>query len=174
VANTSDDSQLAVLINQGDGGFITTLYPTPVTAQIMLLPRMGMAPDLILGEALTGLQFELSGTVQILKNSGAGSFSIGPSYTAPGAMYLAVGDFNGDCIPDIATSIFWNCEMLDGGISVLYGDGEGGFAPPVTLQAKGQAPAALAVLGPVGSPRALAVTDACGAGITVHGDASEH
>jgi hypothetical protein len=57
---------------------------------------------------------------------------------------------------------------------VLYGDGEGGFAPPVTLQAKGQAPAALAVLGPVGSPRALAVTDACGAGITVHGDASEH
>jgi len=171
--NTSDGSQLAVLLNQGDGGFMTTLYPTPVTAQLALLPRAGTAPDLIVGTVQLG-SFEQSGTVQILKNSGDGHFSIGPSYTAPGAMFFAVGDFNGDCIPDIATSVFWNCQMLGSGISVLYGDGQGGFEPPVSLQAVGSATAGLAVLGPIGSPRALAVVDACGAGVTVYGDASQH
>ena len=171
--DTNDESHLAVLLNQGDGGFLTTLYPTPVSAQLALLPRVGTAPDLILGNALVGDQFEASGTIQILKNSGAGSFSTGPSYTAPGAMFLTVGDFNADCIPDIATSIFLNCQMLGTGISVLYGDGQGGFGPPVTLRAIGNATAQLAVLGPVGSPHALATVDACGGGVTVYGNPIE-
>ena len=54
---------------------------------------------------------------------------------------------------------------------MLYGDGQGGFAPAVSLQATSQTPGFMAVLGPVDSPRALAVGST---GLTVYGDASEH
>jgi len=54
---------------------------------------------------------------------------------------------------------------------VLYGDGQGGFEPAVSLQATSQTPGFLAVLGPVDSPRALAVGST---GLTVYGDASQH
>ena len=57
---------------------------------------------------------------------------------------------------------------------MLYGDGAGGFEPPVGLLPVVSGPAGLAVLGPVGSPRAFAVVDACGAGVTVYGDPSNH
>jgi hypothetical protein len=177
VANTSDGSQLAVLLNRGgDAGFTTTLYPTPVNAQLALLPRAGTAPDLILGDAIVaiGSPFQEEGKIQILTNAGDGTFSIGPTYTAPGALFLTVGDFNGDCIPDIATSIFWDCQSIGSGISVLYGDANGGFWPPIGLKTFGTAPSNPALLGPVSSPHALSIVDACGAGFTVYGDASEH
>jgi len=168
-ANTSDGSQLAVLINQGDGGFRTTLYPTSALGEgnIALLPHAGGPPDLVLGD--TGFDnagIDFGGGIQVLENLGDGTFAIGPNLQAPGGTYLAIGDFNGDCIPDIATSGV--------GASVLYGDGDGGFAPAVKLQADGSA-GTLAVLGPVENPRALAgETDGyIAAGIIVYGDASQ-
>jgi len=162
-AATSDDSQLAVLLNQGDGGFRTSLYAATVAA-IAVLPTSGHSPDLV----LSGGQ-----GVQVLKNSGDGTFVIGPKLQAPGGFYLAIGDFNGDCFPDVATSFASDCTNWEA--SVLYGDGDGGFAPAVSLRGIGFV-GFLAALGPVENPRALATDTAGGcfdAGIIVYGDASK-
>jgi hypothetical protein len=163
-------SQLAVFISQGDGGFSLSLYPTPVWGGMALLPEANAAPDLL----LAGFPFASVGTVQVLKNSGYGTFSIGPSYATPGGSALTVGDFNGDCIPDIATSNAENCEQVIWGISVLYGESDGGFEPAESLQYAGTAPGELAALGPVGGRNSLAVGDLCGAGVTVYSGASKH
>ena len=177
VANAGDGGTLAVLLNQGDGGFETSYYPTRVLGQLALMPGATGAPDLVLGNADPNAFLDggatFIGEVQLLRNSGRGTFSIGHSYTAPGGLTLAIGDFNGDCIPDIATSSFGAAptEPATWGISVLYGDGQGGFEPAVSLQATSQTPGFLAVLGPVDSPRALAVGST---GLTVYGDASQH
>jgi hypothetical protein len=71
VANSSDQSDLAVLLNQGDGGFETTLYPTPAFYQLVSLPRAGMAPDVAFG--LMSPEIDPAG-LQVLKNSGHGTF----------------------------------------------------------------------------------------------------
>ena len=169
VADTTDGSLLAVLINQGDGGFSSTLYTTPALGEIVLLPRKG-APDLVLGAG--GYVGNLRQGIQLLRNSGDGTFTVGPSYSVPGGQVLEVGDFNGDCIPDIASSYVENCNNVGTAMGVLFGDGDGGFSDPVSLQGFGNGPASLGALGPVENPRALAVGDLCGAGIAVYGDAS--
>ena len=145
VADTSDGSLLAVLINQGDGGFASTLYTTPAVGGILILPADG-APDLVLGAG--GFVGNLREGVQLLRNRGDGTFTVGPSYAVPGGAVLAWGDFNGDCIPDIATSFGENCGDALNGLGVLLGDGDGGFSAPMTLQSPGEAPISLGALGP--------------------------
>src|ERR1035438_6522134 len=66
-----------------------------------------------------------SGEITLLLGNGAGTFKL-PSVTTVSSktvisVALAVGDFNGDSIQDIATA------NSDGTISVLLGNGSGGF-----------------------------------------------
>jgi len=165
VANSADGSQLAVLLNEGDGGFTTDLYPTQASGQVILVAKdAATPPDIFLGLASDGLQ--------LLKNSGQGQFSIVPKYSVPGGIWLTTGDFNGDGIPDVATTSNINCQQMSWGISVLYGDGDGGFGNAQSLTYTRTAPSGLAALGPVDSPRELAIVDACGGGITVYQDLS--
>jgi hypothetical protein len=164
VANISDGGQLAVLLSNGDGGFSTNLYPTPSWGGVTLVSQGTGAPDLVLGTTM--------GTTQILKNLGDGTFSTGPSYEVPGTLYVA-GDFNGDCITDIAISLEADCDIGTGQLVILYGDGDGGYDLPASLECPGSAPAGVAVMGVVGvGPKALAVGESCGGGVTVYGDAS--
>jgi len=89
-------------------------------------------------------------------------------------IWLGVGDFNGDCIPDIATSYSTEeAGQLVGHLTVLSGEGDGGFEPPVSLQAT-EGATGLAALGPVANPRALAAGNQNVGGVIVYGDASEH
>jgi hypothetical protein len=175
VGNTSDGGQLVVFLNQGDGGFQTSFYPTPTLAYLALLPNAGSAPDLVLGETGYWGSSYFQGGVQVLRNSGDGTFLVGPSYPAPGGTWLTIADFNGDCIPDIATSALGGpgagCSTW--AASVLYGDGDGGYEPAVNLQAIGY-PGELTVLGSVGSASALATGGfGCLPTIVVYGDASK-
>jgi len=170
VANATDGSQLAVLLNQGDGGFQTTLYPTPAYYQLVSLPRAGTAPDLAF--ELMSPAYDMAG-LQVLKNSGRGSFSIGQVYPLLNGYWLSVGDFNGDCIPDIVTDQGSSCPTGTSHVFVLYGDGDGGFEAPVSLPTIANDAYGIASLGSVGNPRAFAVADACGGGVTVYGDASK-
>jgi hypothetical protein len=161
----ANDNQLAVLLGQGKGSFTSTLYPMPgYVDAVALLPKPNAAPDLLLTASNSSIPD--SGSVRVLRNSGQGIFSIGPIYTAPGGL-LSVGDFNGDCILDIANTGVY------AGLSVLYGDQDGGFEPAQELSYPGACPHGLAALGPVGHPSALAVGDSCGGGVTVYGDASK-
>jgi len=175
VGNTSDGTQLAVLLNEGEGDFRTKLYANPAISDIALLFKTGAAPDLVLGQNgyLQSGALVSDGGVQVLENSGDGTFLIGAALQVQGGEIVAIGDFNGDCIPDIATSSpGTGCASWQA--SVLYGKGDGGFAPAVSLQAIGFV-GSLAALGPVENPRALAADTGRGCiapGIVVYGDAS--
>jgi hypothetical protein len=158
------DSPLAVLLNQGDGGFRVSFYPLS-GAHLALLPNPGRAPDLVTNNG---------NEILVLRNHGDGTFSNEP--IGASGPYFTIGDFNGDCVPDIATT---NGGCM-AGTWVSYGEADGGFAAEVSIQTV-SAPAGIGTLGPVGSPRAFVTTnlisclvDAGQSGIVVYGDASKH
>jgi hypothetical protein len=176
VTASDDEAHVAVLLNQGDGGFEMTLYQAPALGQIGLLPRAGRLPDIVVGE--TGFEDSFGSSalgIAVMANLGDGTFAEPVSYTIPGGYNFAIGDFNGDCIPDIVSPSN-NQGTCQAGwpISVLYGTADGGFAAPVNLNFAGEGAGTIAVLGPVDNPRAIAVGDYCGGGVTVYGDASGH
>jgi len=174
VANTTDYSQLMVMLNEGDGGFQTSLYPTPALGGVTLLPTADGIPDLVVG--VTGYPFDnqlVDDGLQLLWNRGDGTFATGPDHRV-GGYGTIVGDFNGDCIPDLVTSFGTDCSGGSWQATVLLGDGDGGFGDSTTLNGAGLASGRFALLGPVREPRALAVGDSCGHGLRVFGDASSH
>src|SRR5262249_29497411 len=68
------------------------------------------------------------GTVNILLGAGDGTFQAAHSYaTGAGADFVAVGDFNGDGIPDLAVANLGSDPALQGTVSVLLGNGDGTF-----------------------------------------------
>jgi len=167
---------LVVLLSQGRDDFKVTTYPTPAIGQILVIPGPSGAPDLVLGEA--GYADALddvysSGGVAVMTNAGDGTFAAPRVYTVPGGLALAIGDFNGDCIPDIATTGSSGCES-GWPIAVLFGDGDGGYVGPELISAADPGPVALSLLGPVDHPQALATTDYCDAGVTIYGDSSRY
>ena len=74
--------------------------------------------DLVTAEFFTG-------NVAILLGKGDGSFESPRYFTAPGAVHLGVGDFNGDHIPDLA--VVENGGTGHGSLEIFLGDGQGNF-----------------------------------------------
>jgi hypothetical protein len=166
IAVCASNLQLLVLLSRDDGGFDTGSY---ASCSGEILPVLETSPS--------NLLVALSNAVAVFTNSGHGALTISPSYpTGSGGPWIAEADFNADGILDLAVSGHGYCVSgpLDGGLSVLFGNGEGGFGTAVPLRSGGPSPAGLAPLGLVACPRALAVADACGQGISVLGDASRH
>jgi isocitrate dehydrogenase len=87
------------------------------------------------------------------------------------AYEFATADFNGDCIPDLAVGGYGGPGE---GVSVLFGNADGGFGLPQALPTHGTGP--LTILGPVSSPQALAASVVCcdAVDLIVYGDASRH
>ncbi len=179
VLNSRDGGALVILISQGDGGFVGTSYPTPIAGQIVVLPAQPGAPDLAFTSGSGGGEglWEIGQQVEVLHNSGTGVFTA-TSYPVA-SIWLTVGDYNGDCIPDLATSAYyWQelCPQPDAGLfAILYGDGDGGFSAPMSIPNGGYELAAqLLPLGPVANPPALATGgQECLQGLTVFGDPSQ-
>ena len=167
VAATTDGGyaggQLAVLLNQGDGGFRMSVYP-PSPLQLAFLTNLTGPPDLVASTLVFGML--------VFKNQGDGTFAA--EQTDVSGSVFTIGDFNGDCVPDIATS----ADGCAAGASIFFGDGDGGFGPAVGLATLSPAEA-LSTLGPVGSPRALVTSkyrcpgDLGNAGLVVYGNASQ-
>src|SRR5579864_1871504 len=86
--------------------------------------------------------------VELLEARNLLSFLPAVNYAAgTGAVSVAVGDFNGDGVPDLAVS-----DVLNTKVAVLLGNGDGTFQPAVTYA--------------VGNdPRTVAVADVNGDGI---------
>jgi hypothetical protein len=69
------------------------------------------------------------GTVSVFRGNGDGTFQAAQSYPAgANAANLVVGDFNGDHIPDLAVGHFAGSANT---VSVLLGNGDSSFQPPV-------------------------------------------
>src|SRR6266853_360353 len=112
-----------------------------------------------------------SGTVSILLGAGDGTFGAHTDFqvhTAQDANLsepsgIAVGDFNGDDIVDLAVT-----DSANNNVAILLGKAGGGFTPPVTYATESGT-------NPVGHPVALLATDIDGDGgldlaVVNHGD----
>ncbi|MDB4426381.1 VCBS repeat-containing protein [bacterium] len=119
---TGDDSRLAWHKNLGNGGFGTENLLGAGRAQDVEVVDLDADGDL----DVVGL-FSPNGPVLIIENLGSGSFAPGVAVSINGPLntyHLAVGDFDGDVLPDIVVQsatgslnrLFWlqnqgNCEF---------------------------------------------------------------
>jgi hypothetical protein len=183
--------ELFVLIGQVGGGFHTDVYnigaysngPGPYGGLPMtLLPGYMGTPDIAVsayantGTGSSGYEWVLV----MLQNLGDGEFVDGGFLSVAGEdwsssfdpAFITTGDFNGDCLPDLALSGVSNAGECgnDPNIRILYGAADGGFEAVQIFATPGNGPCGLALLGPVAAPRAIAVSDGCG-GVSVLGKA---
>jgi hypothetical protein len=82
-----------------------------------------------------------TGNVSLFFGNGSGGFSAATNFSlngGQGANSITTGDFNGDGKPDLATA-----NLLSGNISVLLGDGKGGFAQATKYDADVDRPFAI-------------------------------
>ncbi len=140
VANFDGNGYVGVLLGNGDGSFgsaVTYAAGTqPSWITVGDFNRDGKL-DLAVVSTFPGT----SGEVGVLLGKGDGTFQAPVAYYQVGTSVfgVAVGDFNGDGMPDLVTT--------DGGsnsVSVLLGDGDGTFQSPVPFAA-GSAPISVAV-----------------------------
>jgi uncharacterized repeat protein (TIGR01451 family) len=164
VVNFASDS-VTVLLGNGNGGF-SPASGSPLSA--------GSAPDAVAvgrfnGDAFDDLAVARSGSndVLILLGNGSGGFAPAPGSpvsvgSAPTA--IAVGRFNGDSIDDLAVA-----NRTDDTLTILLGNGSGGFSPTPGLPVGvGDSPASLAVGNLNGDGNAdLAVANAGSNDVTI-------
>jgi VCBS repeat-containing protein len=144
VANAapSADGTVSVLIGDGKGGFASA-KDSPVGA----LPKSVAVGDFD-GDSDADLAVANLGwnSVTVLIGDGKGGFATAPNSPFPvgsGPNSVAVGDFDGDSNPDLAVA---NGFVGGYSVSVLLGDGGGGFAAaPSSPFAVGVSPQSVAV-----------------------------
>jgi hypothetical protein len=151
-----------ILIADGNGGFLPPVsYPvggsTPVWAAVADFN----------GDHKLDLAISVTTTdsVAILLGNGDGTFRPAVNYDVQtGPQGIAVGDVNGDGIPDVIAANQCGMDPLcgQGTVSVLLGKGNGTFQPALSFPA-GISPLSVAVADFNGDGHAdLAVADACG------------
>jgi len=159
---------VTVLLGDGSGGFTEApgspfnAGTSPYSIAVGDFNGDGIQ-DLAVGSLNLGVN-----TVTVLLGNGVGGFAPAPGSpfaVGEGPLSIVVGDFNGDGIQDLATA---NLGDFDGNtVTVLLGDGTGGFAPaPGSPFTVGTEPWSIAVgdFNGDGIPDLAAAT---GAGVTV-------
>src|SRR5207249_592627 len=135
VAN-SDPSDVSVLLGNGDGTFQTAQAfaagDHPISVAVGDVngdgrPDLAVANDLSIEEG----GFPVQGTVSVLLGNGDGTFQTAQAFAADnGPDSVAIVDFNGDGLPDLAVANF-----RSGTVSVLLGNGDGTFQSAQTFAA---------------------------------------
>ncbi len=133
VTANSADNTMSVLLGNGDGTF--TLKSSPAVGDAPYSFAIGdLNGDGILDMAVANcgncsyLNYN-SNTVTVLLGNGDGTFTTKSTLTVGTAPeFVAIGDFNGDGIPDLAVT-----NGSDNTVSVLLGNGDGTFTTKSTL-----------------------------------------
>jgi hypothetical protein len=134
------ENTVTVLLGNGDGTF------SPIGTS----PATGAAPESITvadfnGDGILDLAVinvcgndpncqSFASTVTILLGNGDGTFTPVAASLAVGddPESIAVGDFNGDGIPDLAIPNSWNNNVPDDTVTIFLGNGDGTFTPTAT------------------------------------------
>jgi hypothetical protein len=149
VANAFSDS-LSVLTNDGSGAFTGSDHPVGATPTWVTAGDVDGNGTVDLVTANFG-----GGSASVLLGDGAGGFATAVSYSVgdlQSPYAVAAADVNADGRLDIATA---NTNLSDEGVSLLLGNGAGGFAEPIPLE-----------VGPAlfHDPRSIALADVTGDG----------
>lgn len=149
-----DGNSVTILLGNGDGTFTTGASPltgvNPSSIAIADFNGDGI-PDLAVVNsfAITDVSETGNGTVTVLMGNGDGTFTA--TATSPetgfGPDFVAVGDFNGDGIPDLAVAnycVAYGASCVNGTLTVLLGTGNGAFTSTGSLTT-GSNPVSIAV-----------------------------
>jgi hypothetical protein len=124
VANDKTAGTVSVLLGNGDGSF-----QAPYTYAVGPSPRAVTLADLTgngILDVITGDQGSGNSTVSVLLGNGDGTFQAASAHNVPYSVAgVAVGDFNGDGIPDLVTANIGSGNA--GTLNILLGNGDGTF-----------------------------------------------
>jgi FG-GAP-like repeat/Bacterial Ig-like domain (group 3) len=145
------NGELSVLLGNSDGTFrAATGYNSGGVAgsSVAIGDVNGDGrPDLIMANECQSSGNCDNGGVSVLLGNGDGTFQQAVSYSA-GYVPVAVkiGDLNGDGHPDLIVANQYQCNnCTDGGVSVLFGNGDGTFQAPVSYTSGALAATSVAV-----------------------------
>lgn len=172
---------IGVLLGSGDGTFQSPLVDSsggwiPLSVAIADVNGDGH-PDLIVANECQDKSDCSNGNVAVLLGNGDGTFQAPVSYNSGGyfAYSVAIGDVNGDGIPDLVVSNICqssgSCD--DGSVSVLWGNGNGTFQAAISYGTGGMAAASVAIsdVNGDGYPD-IVVANECATSSDCHGAAS--
>ncbi|HTU41579.1 MAG TPA: FG-GAP-like repeat-containing protein [Candidatus Aquilonibacter sp.] len=129
---TTECDCVSVLLGNGDGTFQEPpiiSYPPFSEPEVLLAGNFVKASKNL--DLALGLDFESSGSVQILLGNGDGTFTLGDAYgVAPEPQSITAADFRNDGRTDLAVG-----EFGGRGVGVLLGNGDGTFQQPVVYDA---------------------------------------
>src|ERR1700678_405503 len=142
-SNCSNGS-VSVLLGNGDGTFQSAVSYSSGGEDSLSIAVADVNgdgyPDLLVANDCVSNNCT-SGSVSVLLGKGDGTFNAAVSYGSggQGAMFVVVGDVNGDGKPDLAVAnqCVSNSSCSNGVVSVLLGNGDGTFNTAVNYNAPG-------------------------------------
>ncbi len=172
--------EVAVLPGNGDGTFQpAVLYDSggelAYSVAVSDLRGDGILDTVVSNKFSDNTEGNTHNAVDVLLGNGDGTFQPAVSYLLPGADVdsVAVGDVNGDGIPDLV--VVEKCERLypltgcygTGEVSILLGNGDGTFQSPVRYGSGGYGAVSVAVADVNGDGRPdLVLANDCGASVS--------
>ena len=135
VVTNQVSNSISILLGNGLGGFSS---PMTVSLPVGSNPY-AVAVGSFNADAAQDLAVVNSGSnnVSILLGNGDGTFAAPVSYsTGANPISIDIGDFNNDSVQDLAVANFGG--FFSGTISILLGNGSGGFALPTILRTSTQ------------------------------------
>jgi hypothetical protein len=120
---------VSILLSKGDGTFqVAQSYAVGPGPYSVAVGDFNGDGRLDLAVANTGTFPDYNGTVSILLGNGDGTFQDAQSYaTGSDSSSVAVGDFNGDGVLDLAVANYGSYPDYKGSVSIFPGKGDGTF-----------------------------------------------